>query len=69
MTTPHSGSHDIQHAPTDQAAGTRPYFPTEEWEQFERSDLGAGSVIVALMTSIFTAGLVLYSIVLAAVLT
>ena len=39
MTAPHSGSHDIQHAPTGQAAaGTRPHFPTEEWEQFERSD-------------------------------
>jgi hypothetical protein len=69
MTAPHPGSHDVQHAPTHYASGTRPYFPTEEWEQFERSDLGAGAVIVALMTSIFTAGLILYSIVLAAVLT
>jgi hypothetical protein len=68
MTVPHSDSHDIQHAPAGQAAGARPYFPTEEWEQFERSDLGAGAVIVALMTSIFTAGLIIYSIVLGAVL-
>ena len=50
--------HGIQHG----AAATAPAsaFPYEEWLQFQRSDLGSGKVVVGLMASIFTIGLLLY---------
>lgn len=47
------------HSPT----GERPYFPAAEWEEFQQADIQAGKAIVVLMSSIFTIGLVLYSIV------
>jgi len=39
------------------------HFTPEQWEQFRTSDKGAGKSVVLLMGSIFTVGLVLYSIV------
>jgi hypothetical protein len=38
-------------------------FTPEEWEQFRNSDKGAAKSVVVLMGSIFSIGLVLYSIV------
>ena len=49
--------HGIQHGATAAAA---PHFPYEEWLQFQRSDLGAGKVVVGLMAAIFAIGLALY---------
>lgn len=66
MTEPHSHEHGIQ-AGHVQPGGIRALFPDEEWEQFERSDLGAGKVVVALMTGIFLVGLILYTVILVAV--
>ena len=48
------GGHGVQ------PAGPPLHFTWEEWQQFQRSDLGAGGVVVALMASIFTIGLLLY---------
>ena len=39
------------------------HFTEEEWDQFRRSDRGAGKSVVLLMGGIFTIGLALYSIV------
>jgi len=52
--------HGIQQGHSDQPAGPPTHFTWEEWQQFQRSDLGAGGVVVALMASIFTIGLLLY---------
>ena len=64
MTDPHSHDHGIQpagHGVQHGTTGSAPLFPTEEWLQFQRSDLGAGKVVVGLMASIFVVGLLLYS--------
>jgi hypothetical protein len=37
------------------------HFTPEEWEQFRKSDKGAGKSVVLLMGGIFTVGLALYS--------
>ncbi len=67
MTESHPHEHGIQpaqdgvrHAPAA-PAGAAAMFAEEEWQQFQRSDLGAGKVVVALMTAIFTIGLILYA--------
>ena len=57
MSQPDGHGHD-SHA-TDE----RPYFPAEEWEQFKRDDIATGKAIILLMTSIFSIGLVIYTIV------
>jgi hypothetical protein len=49
--------HGIQHGATAAPAAA---FPYEEWLAFQRSDLGAGKVVVGLMASIFVVGLLLY---------
>lgn len=67
MTEPHSHEHGIHAAGTLQPGGIRALFPDEEWEQFERSDVGAGKVVASLMAGIFTVGLILYAIILIAV--
>ncbi len=58
MTDTHGHDHGTPRgaAPTAPA----PAFPYEEWLQFQRSDLGAGKVVVSLMAAIFTIGLLLY---------
>jgi hypothetical protein len=70
MTEPHSQPHGIQpassvagvqHATTSSGRQVPSYFTAEEWEQLERSDLGAGKVVIALLTSIFVVGLILYT--------
>ena len=65
MTDPHGHDHNIQppghgiqHGAT--SAGVAAAFPYEEWLQFQRSDLGSAKVVVGLMASIFTVGLLLY---------
>jgi hypothetical protein len=54
------GAHGIQEGHAGQPAGPPLHFTWEEWQQFQRSDLGSGGVVVALMASIFTIGLLLY---------
>jgi hypothetical protein len=70
MTEPHHPEHGIQPGPAvhgiqaGHGGGRGPvpsYFTAEEWEQLQRSDLGAGKVVVALLASIFTVGLLLYT--------
>lgn len=39
------------------------HFTPVEWQEFRKSDMGAGRSVVLLMGSIFSIGLVLYSIV------
>lgn len=58
MTDPHGHDHGIQHGAAPAAAAPR--FAYEEWLQFQRSDLGAGKVVVGLMAAIFAIGLLLY---------
>jgi hypothetical protein len=65
MIDPHShdhgiqpAGHGIQHGAAPAAAASA--FPNEEWLQFQRSDLGAGKVVVGLMAGIFVTGLLLY---------
>jgi hypothetical protein len=43
-------------------------FPPAEWEQLQADDRHAATVILGLMASIFTIGLILYVIVFYAVL-
>ena len=50
--------HDAAHAPA--APGARPYFSAAEWEYFQKEDIAATKVIIGLMTSIFSIGLVMY---------
>jgi hypothetical protein len=65
MTDAHGHDHNIQPAGHGIQHGAAPaagaaLFPYEEWLQFQRSDLGAGKVVVGLMAAIFTIGLLLY---------
>jgi hypothetical protein len=59
--TPHhaheGGSRHAAPGPAD----LPPFFEEEEWKQFQRSDLGACKVVVALMAGIFVTGLLMYS--------
>ena len=57
-----SDPHGISHGATAAAP-----FTEAELAEFQASDIGAGKVIVLLMAGIFTAGLVLYTIVALAV--
>ena len=66
MTDAHGHDHNVQPAGHGIQHGAAPggvatAFPYEEWLQFQRSDLGAGKVVVALMAGIFVIGLLLYS--------
>jgi hypothetical protein len=59
----HHGSHHLQ-APggaTHHPSGRPVYFTEQEWADFQKSDRAAGGVVVALMTCIFTLGLMLYT--------
>jgi hypothetical protein len=60
--SPAGHDHGIQHGP--QGLARSAMFAEEEYEQMERSDLGAGRVVVSLMAAIFTVGLLLYSAIL-----
>jgi hypothetical protein len=40
-----------------------PQVTAEEWDQYSRSDQGAGRAVVMLMAGIFTIGLALYAVV------
>jgi hypothetical protein len=42
---------------------TVPPITPEEWDQYGKSDRGAGRAVVMLMASIFTIGLALYAVV------
>jgi hypothetical protein len=79
MTDSHEHDHGIQHGPADsiqQGHGHSPgghstgaLITEEEYRQYQRSDLGAGKVVVSLMAAIFTVGLVLYATILIIVAT
>jgi hypothetical protein len=60
MSDPHVTPEGAAHHPPATAGAP---FSEEELHEFHRSDVGAGGVIVALMTGIFVTGLVLYIIV------
>jgi hypothetical protein len=45
------------------ADASQPYFPDAEWEQLQADDRHGAAVVLGLMTSIFSIGLVLYLIV------
>jgi hypothetical protein len=60
------GSHHVQehagHGGTTHHPSGRPtYFTEQEWADFQRSDRASGGLVVALMTAIFSIGLVLYT--------
>lgn len=38
-------------------------FSKAEWQEFQKSDIGAGGAVIVLMTAIFGIGLVLYVVV------
>lgn len=63
--TPASGNAGVsQDITIPGGPGKQPlHFRPDEWEQFRMSDKGAGKSVVLLMGSIFTVGLLLYSIV------
>jgi hypothetical protein len=49
---------------TPQAHGTAALpFTDEQWQEFHKSDIGAGGAIVVLMTAIFSIGLILYTVI------
>ncbi len=59
------GGHHVQAAAVHGGASHHPsgrptYFSDQEWADFQKSDRAAGGVVVALMTFIFSLGLVLY---------
>lgn len=60
MSETHPNPHDT-HVTSHSAGGVQTLFPNEEWLQLQRSDMGAGRVVVALMAAIFCVGLVLYT--------
>jgi hypothetical protein len=69
---PHGGHHDHGHGhhaggPTHHPNGRPIYFSEQEWADFQRSDRAAGGMVVALMTAIFSVGLVLYTTIAAIV--
>jgi hypothetical protein len=53
----HLGHGDATHHPS----GRPTYFSEQDWVDFQRSDRASGGMVVALMTAIFTIGLVLYT--------
>jgi outer membrane scaffolding protein for murein synthesis (MipA/OmpV family) len=63
----HGHDHGEHHVQTHTAHGShhpsgRPgYFSEQQWADFQRSDRFAGGMVVGLMASIFTVGLVLYT--------
>jgi hypothetical protein len=71
MSEPQDHSHGIRQGHGDGAAhghAAGPVISEEEYRQWERSDLGAGKVVVSLMAAIFTTGLLLYATILIIVL-
>jgi len=69
-TPPHGPSHGIQTGHTHEASyhlAEKP-FTDSELAHFKREDIYAGGAVVVLMGSIFSIGIVLYSIVLVSVL-
>jgi hypothetical protein len=63
MTEPHAHDHHVQtHGHAEARANM--LFAEEEIRQFQRSDLGAGRVVVSLMAAIFLTGLLIYTTIL-----
>jgi hypothetical protein len=60
MTTPGSHEHGIQTSPHAAPTGGGPHFSDSEWQALQAEDLHGAKVIVGLIASIFTIGLVLY---------
>jgi hypothetical protein len=79
MTDSHDDEHGIHHGHADGIQHGHGHSPgghstgalitEEEYRQYQRSDLGAGKVVVSLMAAIFTVGLVLYATILIIVTT
>jgi hypothetical protein len=76
MTEPHDVSHGIQEGHGEGAThghslaghSASDILSEEEFRQLQRSDLGAGKVVVSLMAGIFTTGLLLYATILILIL-
>ena len=56
-------SEHATHEPAAHSTEERPYFPAAEWDQFQNDDIQAGKGVIILISSIFTIGLILYTIV------
>ena len=50
------------HAKHDPHRAVAEWTPAE-WDEFHKSDVGAGGAIVVLMTAIFSIGLVMYTVI------
>jgi hypothetical protein len=66
------GSHHVQTGAahggaTHHPSGRPAYFGEQEWLDFQKSDRASGGMVVALMTCIFTLGLILYTTIAAIV--
>ena len=58
----HLDPHVPSHASHDPHKAVAEWTPAE-WEEFHKSDVGAGGAIVVLMGAIFSIGLVMYSVI------
>lgn len=54
-------SHPEHHGEEHAVKTALPYFPAEEWDHFHQEDIHAAKMIILLMTTIFSIGLVLYA--------
>ncbi len=57
----HVTSHPAAHGPHGGTAALP--FTEADWHEFHKSDIGAGAAIIILMASIFSIGLILYSVI------
>lgn len=66
-TNPHPGhiqeGHGTGHGTGHGGEAAQPPFTQAEMDEFQKSDIAAGAVVILLMTGIFSVGLVLYTIV------
>jgi hypothetical protein len=59
---PHHDAHATHGAGHDPHKAVAEFTP-DEWQEFHKSDIGAGGAIIVLMTAIFSIGLALYSVI------
>jgi len=57
----HAHGHDHHTTTSTGVSGGRPFFADEDWQWFQKEDAWAAKMIVGLMSSIFTVGLLIYS--------
>jgi hypothetical protein len=60
MTEPHSPEHGIQTTPHAAAGAGQQPFSAGKWQALKAEDAHAGKMVVGLMATIFTIGLLLY---------